>query len=130
MSPPRFVDPEQVDDVRSAAQAALSVVVAPRQPPSLTTVLNAFREFDREVSGQLDLRHTIDDDYVLLVDVAGAGDEHTLAGAARTLTARVEAGGAALSERERAVFTRLACSAASPRNCAAGSIRPTSSSVR
>ena len=101
-----IVHPEQVGDVRSAAQAALSVVAAPRQPPSLTTVLNAFREFDREVSGQLDVRHTIDDN-VLLVDVAGAGDEHTLAGAARTLTARVEAGRAALSERERAVFTRF-----------------------
>ena len=44
---------------------------------------------------------------MLLVEVAGAGDEHTLAGAARTLAARVEAGRAALSERERAVFTRF-----------------------
>ena len=104
---PGIVHPEQVGDVRTVAQAALSVVPAPRQPPSLTTVLNAFREFDREVSGQLDVRHGIDDDGVLRVDVAGAGDEHTLAGAARTLTARVEAGRAALSERERAVFTRF-----------------------
>ena len=102
-----IVHPEQVGDVRSAARAALSVVAAPRQPPSLTTVLNAFREFDREVSGQLDVRHTIDDDNVLLVDVAGAGEEHTLAGAARALTARVETGRAALSDRERAVFTRF-----------------------
>jgi SbcC/RAD50-like, Walker B motif len=85
----------------------LSTVVAPRQPPSLTTVLNAFREFDREVSGQLDVRHTIDEDNVLTVDVAGVGDEHTLAGAARTLAARVEIGRAALSERERQVFTRF-----------------------
>jgi len=103
----RIVHPGQVGDVRSAAQAALSAVAAPRQPPSLTTVLNAFREFDREVSGQLDVRHTIDDGNVLLVEVAGAGEEHTLAGAARTLTARVETGRAALSERERAVFTRF-----------------------
>ena len=98
--------PDQPDDVRSAAQALLAAVPAPRQPASLTTVSNAFREFDREVSGQLDVRHTIDDN-VLLVEVAGAGDEHTLAGAARTLAARVEAGRAALSERERAVFTRF-----------------------
>ena len=102
-----IVHPEQVGAVRSAAHAALSVIAAPRQPPSLTTVLNAFREFDREVSGQLDVRHTIDDDNVLVVEVAGAGEEHTLAGAARTLAARVEAGRAALSERERAVFTRF-----------------------
>ncbi len=100
------VSPEQPDDVRSATQAVLAAVPAPRQPASLTTVSNAFREFDREVSGQLDVRHTIDDN-VLLVEVAGAGDEHTLAGAARTLAARVETGRAALSERERAVFTRF-----------------------
>jgi uncharacterized protein (TIGR02680 family) len=102
----RVVFPEQPDDVRSATDAMLASVPAPRQPASLTTVSNAFREFDREVSGQLDVRHTIDDN-VLLVEVAGAGDEHTLAGAARTLAARVEAGRAALSERERAVFTRF-----------------------
>jgi len=100
------VFPERADDVGSATQAVLAAVPAPRQPASLTTVSNAFREFDREVSGQLDVRHTIDDN-VLLVEVAGAGDEHTLAGAARTLAARVEAGRAALSERERAVFTRF-----------------------
>lgn len=100
------VHPESPDDVRSAALGTLAAVPAPRQLASLTTVSNAFREFDREVSGQLDVRHTIDD-HVLLVEVAGAGDEHTLAGAARTLAARVEAGRAALSERERAVFTRF-----------------------
>jgi hypothetical protein len=100
------VYPEQADDVRSAAQAVLAAVPAPRQAASLTTVSNAFREFDRDVSGQLDVRHTIDDN-VFLVEVAGAGDEHTLAGAARTLATRVEAGRAALSERERAVFTRF-----------------------
>ena len=100
------VYPESPDDARSAVQEMLAAVPAPRQPASLTTVSNAFREFDREVSGQLDVRHTIDDN-VLLVEVAGAGDEHTLAGAARILAARVEAGRAALSERERAVFTRF-----------------------
>ena len=67
---------------------------------------NAFREFDREVSGQLDVRHTIEDN-VHLIEVAGVGDDRTLAGAARTLAARVESGRAALSEREREVFTRF-----------------------
>ena len=102
----QIVHPEQVGDVRSAAQAVLTAVPSPRQPASLNTASNAFREFDREVSGQLDVRQTIDDG-VLLVEVAGAGDDHTLAGAARTLAARVEDGRAALSERERAVFTRF-----------------------
>jgi hypothetical protein len=87
--------------------------------------------YDREVSGQLDVRHTIDDN-VLLVEVAGAGDEHTLAGAARALAARalaarVEAGRAALSERERGVFTRFVLGGVAEELCA-GSIRPISSS--
>jgi uncharacterized protein (TIGR02680 family) len=103
---PAIAHPEQAGKVRSAARVVLTSVAAPRQPASLTMASNAFREFDREVSGQLDVRHTIDDG-VLLVEVAGAGDEHTLADAARTLAARVEAGRAALSERERAVFTRF-----------------------
>jgi uncharacterized protein (TIGR02680 family) len=103
---PAIVHPEQSGNVRSAAQAVLTSVAAPRQPASLTMASNAFREFDREVSGQLDVQHTIDDG-VLVVGVAGAGDEHTLAGVARVLAARVEAGRAALSERERAVFTRF-----------------------
>jgi len=101
-----IVHPEQVGEVRSAAEAVLSAVAAPRPSASLNTASNAFREFDREVSGQLDVRQTIDDG-MLLVEVAGAGDEHTLPGAARTLEARVEGGRAALSERERAVFTRF-----------------------
>jgi uncharacterized protein (TIGR02680 family) len=101
-----IVHPEQAGNVRSAAQAVLTSVAAPRQPASLTTTSNAFREFDREVSGQLDVQHTIDDG-VLIIGVAGAGDEHTLAGVARVLAIRVEAGRSALSERERAVFTRF-----------------------
>jgi uncharacterized protein (TIGR02680 family) len=100
------VQPDQKEQVTAAANAVLTTVAAPRQPPSVTSVLNAFREFDREVSGQLDTRHSLEDE-ILLVEVAGAGDERTLAGAARTLAARVESGRAALSEREREVFTRF-----------------------
>jgi uncharacterized protein (TIGR02680 family) len=102
-----IVHPGQAGEARSAAQALLTTVAGARPAPSLTAVLHAFREFDREVSGQLDARHTIDDGNVLVVEVAGVGDEHTLAGAARTLAARAETGRAALSERERAVFTRF-----------------------
>jgi uncharacterized protein (TIGR02680 family) len=101
-----IVHPDQVQEVTSAANAVLASVAAPRPAASSTAVSNAFREFDREVSGQLDVRHTIEDN-VFLVEVSGAGDEHTLAGAARLLAARVETGRAALSERERAVFTRF-----------------------
>lgn len=101
-----IVHPEQVDEVRAGALAVLSAVAEPRQPASASRVFDAFREFDREVSGQLDARHWLDDD-VHLIEIAGAGDERTLAGAARLLAARVEQGRAALSEREREVFTRF-----------------------
>jgi uncharacterized protein (TIGR02680 family) len=102
----RIVQQDQLDQVTAAANAVLATVTAVRQVPSVNSVLNAFRDFDREVSGQLDVRYRLDDD-VLLVEVAGAGDERTLAGAARTLTERVNSGRAALTDREREVFTRF-----------------------
>jgi hypothetical protein len=102
----RIVQPDQLDQVTKAANAVLATVTAARQVPSVNSVLNAFREFDREVSGQLDVRYRLDDD-VLVVEVAGAGDERTLAGAARTLAVRVQNGRAALTDREREVFTRF-----------------------
>lgn len=101
-----IVQPDQLDQVTAAANTVLAKVTTVRQVPSVNSVLNAFRDFDREVSGQLDVRYRLDDD-VLVVEVAGAGDEHTLAGAARTLAARVQNGRAALSDREREVFTRF-----------------------
>jgi flagellar biosynthesis chaperone FliJ len=102
----RIVEPDQLNQVTAAANAVLATVTAIRQVPSVNSVLNAFRDFDREVSGQLDVRYRLDDD-VLVVEVAGAGDEHSLAGAARTLAERVNSGRAALTDREREVFTRF-----------------------
>jgi uncharacterized protein (TIGR02680 family) len=101
-----IVQPDQLDQVAAAAYAVLAKVAPVRQVPSVNSVLNAFRDFDREVSGQLDVRYRLDDD-VLVVEVAGAGDERTLAGAAHTLAARVSKGRAALTDREREVFTRF-----------------------
>jgi uncharacterized protein (TIGR02680 family) len=101
-----IVQPDQLDQVTAAANAVLAKVTTVRQVPSVNSVLNAFRDFDREVSGQLDVRYRLDDD-ALVVEVAGAGDERTLAGAARTLAARVQNGRAALTDREREVFTRF-----------------------
>lgn len=101
-----IVQPDQIDQVTAAANAVLAQVAAVRQAASLNSALNAFRDFDREVSGQLDVRYRLDDE-VLLVEVAGAGDERTLAGAARALAERVLNGRAALSDREREVFTRF-----------------------
>jgi len=84
----RIIQPDQLDQVTVAANAVLATVTAVRQVPSVNSVLNAFRDFDREVSGQLDVRYRLDDN-VLVVEVAGAGDERTLAGAARMLAERV-----------------------------------------
>jgi uncharacterized protein (TIGR02680 family) len=102
----RIVQPDQLDQVMAAANAMLGTVTAIRQVPSVNSVLNAFRDFDREVSGQLDMRYRLDDD-VLVVEVAGAGDDRTLAGTARTLAEWVTSGRAALTDREREVFTRF-----------------------
>jgi hypothetical protein len=71
-----IVHPDQIAEVRSTAQAVLAAVPAPRQPPSQTAVFNAFREFDREVSGQLDVQHNIDDNVFL--DIGAAGDRRRL----------------------------------------------------
>jgi uncharacterized protein (TIGR02680 family) len=101
-----IVQPDQVTQVEAAARTVLEQVPAARPVATENMTMNAFREFDREVSGQLDVGYTREED-VFLVEVAGAGDERTLAGAARTLAARVESGRAALSEREREVFTRF-----------------------
>jgi uncharacterized protein (TIGR02680 family) len=101
-----IVQPDQLDQVTAAANAVLAKVATVRQVPSVNSVLNAFRDFDREVSGQLDVRYRLDDE-VLVVEVAGVGDELTLAGAAQALAARVRSGRAALTDREREVFTRF-----------------------
>ncbi|HEX4829683.1 MAG TPA: TIGR02680 family protein [Trebonia sp.] len=98
--------PDQLGQVTAAANAVLATVAAVRQVPSVNSVLNAFRDFDREVSGQLDVQSRLDDE-VLVVAVAGTGDERTLAGTARVLAERVNRGRAALTDREREVFTRF-----------------------
>jgi hypothetical protein len=102
-----IVHPAEADEVIAAAERLLDAVAEPRQPASLNTVYDRFRDFDREVSDQLEVRHSLEGDSLLLVEVAGAGDDHTLVGAARTLTTRLEQGRTALSERERDVFTRF-----------------------
>ena len=90
--------------VRAAVDRLQAAVRKPAQPATENAVLSAFQTFDRELSGQLDVADSVTDG-VHLVEVAGAGDDHTLAGVAATLARRVETGRAALTEREREVFT-------------------------
>ncbi len=96
--------PEQSASVRAAAEAAVSRVAKPAQPATANSVFTAFQSFDREVSGQLDASHQLQDG-ISLIAVLGAGDDHTLAGVSAALQERVVTGRAALSEREREVFT-------------------------
>ena len=95
-----IVQPDQLDQVTAAANTVLATVAAVRQVPSVNSVLNAFRDFDREVSGQLDVRYRLDDD-VLVVEVAGAGDERTLAGAGRVRGTRKPCSGRDRQKRTR-----------------------------
>src|SRR6202012_154921 len=101
-----IVQPDLLDQVNAAAKAVLATVAAVRPVPSVNSALKAFQDFDREVSGQLDVRSWLDDE-VLLVEVAGAGDETTLARAARPLAERVSRDRAARTDREREVFPRF-----------------------
>lgn len=96
--------PEQPEAVKKVTDLVLAVVKKPAQPVGDNAVLQAFQTFDREVSGQLDTTLSMADG-VHLVQVAGVGDDHTLAGAASELNRRVEVGRAALTDREREVFT-------------------------
>ncbi|QNK83266.1 TIGR02680 family protein [Nakamurella sp. PAMC28650] len=96
--------PEQPEAVKKVTDLLLAVVKKPAQPVGENAVLNAFQAFDRDVSGQLDTARSMEEG-VHVVQVAGVGDVHTLAGAASELNRRVEVGRAALTDREREVFT-------------------------
>lgn len=103
---PLIERPDQAESVRGTVEQLRSIVRRPSQGAGENTVLNAFQVFDREVSGQLDTSDSIADG-VHQIQVAGAGDDHTLAGAAAHLARQVQDGRAALSDREREVFTKF-----------------------
>lgn len=92
--------------VRRTVQAAQAAITRPSQPADATAVLRAFQTLDREVTGHLDVQHAFTDD-IAVITVHGAGDATTVVEAAEALTERVATGRAALSDREREVFTRF-----------------------
>ena len=96
--------PDDESSVRAAVEATTALITKPAQPASANSVFTAFQTFDRDVSGQLDAAHQLDDG-IALISVVGAGDDHSLAGVDAALEARVVQGRAALTEREREVFT-------------------------
>ncbi len=103
---PGIDDTWSPEPVRKTLRTVRSTIKRPGQPADATAVLRAFQTLDREVAGQLDVTHAIADG-VAVITVSGAGDATTVAGAAGVLTDRVADGRAALSDREREVFTRF-----------------------
>lgn len=93
-------DPDTVRAVADAVRAAL--------PSGKTTgqnrALAALQQFGRVVSGRLDVEHTVDNG-VHVVRVTGAGAGGTPTEVLEHVTARVDEGRRALTQRERDVFT-------------------------
>jgi uncharacterized protein (TIGR02680 family) len=94
---------DDAQHVREAAEALLAAL-----PRSTDTgdnrVLAALQRFDREISEQLDIEHTVESG-AHVVRLSGAGNHTTPTGVLAHLTVRAEEGRAALSQREHDVFT-------------------------
>lgn len=89
--------------VREAADAVLTAL--PRATDTgENRILAALQRFDREISEALDIEHTVESG-AHVVRLSGAGPDTTPTGVLAHLTARVEEGRAALSQREHDVFT-------------------------
>lgn len=95
-----------VDDAQHVREAAENLLAAlPRATDTgENRVLAALQRFDREISEQLDIEHTVESG-AHVVRLSGAGTDTTPTGVLAHLTVRVEEGRAALSQREHDVFT-------------------------
>lgn len=76
------------------------------KPVGLNQLIAALRRFETGVSGQLDVTHHVESD-VYLVHIEGAEEHHDCTAVLEYLIRRDEQGRAALSERERQVFTEF-----------------------
>ncbi|MFD6896013.1 TIGR02680 family protein [Rhodococcus sp. NPDC060086] len=94
---------DDAQQVRGAAETLLAAL-----PQSTDTgdnrVLAALQRFDREISDQLDIEHTVESG-AHVVRLSGAGSDTTPTSVLAQLTVRAEEGRAALSQREHDVFT-------------------------
>ncbi|MGN5239464.1 TIGR02680 family protein [Rhodococcus sp. SJ-3] len=89
--------------VREAADALLTAL--PRATDTgENRILAALQRFDREISEEIDIEHTVESG-AHVVRLSGTGPDTTPTGVLAHLTARVEEGRAALSQREHDVFT-------------------------
>jgi hypothetical protein len=73
-TPASIVQPDQLDQVTTAANAVLTRVTTVWRVPSVNSVLNAFCGIDREVSGQLDVRYRLAGrfDWLVIIQVRPA----------------------------------------------------------
>ncbi len=95
-------DRERIRRVIRAARTAWKV----SKPVGLNQLIAALRRFETGVSGQLDVTHHVESD-VYLVHIEGAEEHHDCTAVLDYLIRRDEQGRAALSERERRVFTEF-----------------------
>jgi hypothetical protein len=95
-----------LDDAQHVLETAETVLTAlPRATDTGDNrVLAALQRFDREISDQLDIEHTVESG-AHVVRLSGAGGDTTPTGVLAHLTVRAEEGRAALSQREHDVFT-------------------------
>ncbi|MFC8385755.1 TIGR02680 family protein [Nocardia sp. NPDC057272] len=95
-------DRERIRGVIRVARTAWKV----SKPVGLNQLIAALRRFETGVSGQLDVTHHVESD-VYLVHIEGAEEHHDCTAVLNYLIRRDEQGRAALSERERKVFTEF-----------------------
>lgn len=89
--------------VRSAAAAVLAAL-RPGQPADENALIRAQQILEREISGTFDVLAEVRDG-VRLIELSDSSGRRTIAAAAAELARQRDEGKAALSERERSVFT-------------------------
>ncbi|MGS2809910.1 TIGR02680 family protein [Nocardia sp. MW-W600-9] len=97
-----ITDLERIREVVRTASGAWKVA----KPADLNALITALKRFEAGVSGQLDIATSVESD-AYLVHIEGAEEHHDCTSVLSYLTERDEQGRAALSERERQVFTEF-----------------------
>ncbi|MFE6923775.1 TIGR02680 family protein [Nocardia sp. NPDC057663] len=97
-----ITDLDRIREVVRAARAAWKVA----KPADLNMLIAGLKRFEAGVSGQLDVATSVESD-AYLVHIEGAEEHHDCTSVLTYLTERDEQGRAALSERERQVFTEF-----------------------
>ncbi|MGM7646780.1 TIGR02680 family protein [Nocardia sp. JW2] len=101
----RIGDSADLERVRRVVQAARATWRVSK-PADVNALLAALKRFETAVSGQLDVATSVESD-AYLVQIEGAEEHHDCTAVLEYLIERDRQGRAALSERERQVFTEF-----------------------